>query len=231
MTLVETKSLDSLDSNKLSNKLSAVRDYALRDNLIALWELVKAENAGKSEGVVCQCFVERAWEELHVRRVRVLTRLSEDSLAFIRDEAGRIYKAYKTDGNAYMDIWLLPNGQTTGHTVSRFDAHQPDYRSKVEVEYPTAKKLMRLHVNDMIAIGEGSERRVLRVQQLSGQNITAIDHTAAGQARELSDLSRYRKSAGQVLQAGLRKVSVDVLGRVQDGGSFDPDGRGKNGRQ
>ncbi|WP_419845424.1 type II CRISPR RNA-guided endonuclease Cas9 [Candidatus Poriferisocius sp.] len=222
MTLVETKPLDSLDVGKLDN----VRDRALRDRLKALWERVDAETVDESSTVVWKCFVERAWKELCVRRVRVLTHLGEDSLAFIRDETGRAYKAYKTDGNAYMDVWLLPSGKTEGETVSRFDAHQPDFCSGVKVEYPTAKKLMRLHVNDMIAVGEGSERRFLRVQALSGQRITAVDHRAAGKAKELSP---YRKSASQVLQVGLRKISVDVLGRVQDGGPFGPDGRGKNG--
>lgn len=224
MTLVETKPLGSLDPEKLD----AVRDRALCDRLKALWELVDVECEGESRGATWQTFVDRARDELRVRRVRVLTNLSEDSLAFIRDESGRIYKAYKTDGNAYMDVWLLPNGKTKGETVSRFVAHQPGFNSIVKVEYPTAKKLMRLHIDDMVAIGEGSERRVLRVQKLSGRTITAVEHTAAGKAEGLSP---YRKSAGQVLQAGLRKVSVDVLGRVQDGGPFGPDGRGKDGRQ
>lgn len=224
MTLVETKPLDSLDPDKLD----AVRDRALGDRLRELWELVDAECEGESRGVAWQTFVERAGKELRVRRVRVLTRLGEDSLAFISDESGRIYKAYKTDGNAYMDVWLLPSGKTRGETVSRFDAHQPDFSSRIRAEYPTAKKLMRLHVNDMVAVGEGNERRIMRVKELSGQRIVAVDHTAAGKAKELP---LYSKAAGQVLQAGLRKVSVDVLGRVRDGGPFGPDGRGKNGKR
>ena len=224
MTLVETKPLASLDPKKLND----VRDRTLRDRLKALLELVDAECDGESKGSVWQIFVERAWDSLRVRRVRVVTRLGEDSLAFIRDESGRIYKAYKTHGNAYMDVWLVSEGKTMGETVSRFDAHQPGFCSRVKHDNPTAKKLMRLHINDMIAIGEGGERRVLRVQKLSGQTITAVEHTAAGKAEGLSP---YRKSAGQVLQARLRRVSVDVLGRVQDGGPLGLDGRGKDGRQ
>jgi CRISPR-associated endonuclease Csn1 len=226
MTLVETKPLDSLDFGKLDD----IRDRALRDRLKALWEQVDAETEGESANVVWKCFAERAWRELRVKRVRVLTRLGEDSLAFIHDETGRAYKAYKTDGNAYMDVWLLPNGKTKGETVSRFDAHQPDFRSRVKNEYPTAKKVLRLHVDDMIAVGRGSERRILRVQQLSGTTITAVDHAAAGKSKELPKDTICRRSAGQVIQAELRKISVDVLGRVQDGGPFGPDGRGMNGR-
>lgn len=224
MTLVETKPLVSLDPKRLDD----VRDQALRYRLKELWERVEAEHDGESRGHAWQLFSERAHEELHVRRIRVLTRLGEDSLAFISDKTGRVYKAYKTDGNAYMDVWLLPNGKTRGETVSRFDAHQGKFSSTVRTEYPTAKKLMRLHVNDMVAIGEGSERRIMRVKELSGQRIVAVDQTAAGKAKELP---LYSKAAGQVIQAELRQVSVDILGHLRDGGPFGPDGRGKDGRQ
>ena len=54
-----------------------------------------------------------------------------------------------------MDIWLLPNGKVTGETVTRFDANQAGWQSQVKRDHPTARKLMRLHINDMMAIGEG----------------------------------------------------------------------------
>ncbi len=220
MTLVETKPLESLDPKKLDS----IRDRALRDRLKALWASVDAGEGTASEKG--KRFVERAWREHRVRRTRVLVRLGQDSLAYIRDESGRIYKAYQTSSNAYMDVWLLPNGKTTGETVSRFDAHQPDFRSEIKKENPTAKKLMRLHINDMIAIGEGDERRILRVQKLSGQTIYSVDHRQGGKAKEMPLVN---KRATRVLREGLRKVSVDVIGRVQDGGPFGPDGRGRGG--
>jgi len=227
ITLVETKPLGSLSPEKFDS----IRDQTLRKRLKELWELVQSECDGESGGAVWKIFEKRAWKEFRVRRVRVLIKLGKDSLALIHDESGRIYKAYKTDGNAYMDVWLLANVKTTGETVSRFDAHQPGFRSHVKVEYPTAKKLMRLQIDDMVAIGEGNERRIWRVQKLSKATITVVDHAAAGKAKELSSDKTLNKSAGQVVQAGLRKVSVDVLGRVRDGGPFGSDGRGKNGKQ
>ena len=231
MTLVETKPLDALDQKRLDD----VRDPALRDKLRALWARAEAEGGKPAEQK--QRFVERARRELGgVRRARVLTRLGEDSLAFVKDAKGHVYKAYKTDGNAYMDVWLLPNGRTTGETVSRYDAHQPDFRSKVKAAHPTARKLMRLHVNDMIATGDGDERRILRVQALTGERIVAIDHNEGGdlrrRERDPEHPAPYKpltKSAGQMLQIGLRKIAVDELGRVRDGGPFGPDGRGGGG--
>ena len=218
MTLVETKPLAELDAKKLET----IRDRALRQKLRELWESVDAGEGKPAEK--WGRFTKRAEGRYGVRRVRVLLRLGEDSLAFIRDKSGNVYKAYKTHGNAYMDVWLRPDGKTVGETVTRFAAHQPGFRSEVKAEHPTAKKLMRLHINDMIAVGEGDERRIMRVLKLSGQRIEAVDHTAGGKAE---NLSVYRKSAGQVLQVGLRKVSVDVLGRVRDGGAWMADGRGR----
>ncbi len=229
MTLVETKPLDALDSKKLST----IRDAALRHWLQTLWKRVEAEGAGESAKVQWGRFTERARKEHGVRRVRVLSVAGQDSLALIRDDAGRVYKAYKTDGNAYMDVWLLPSGKTVGETINRFDAHnranyfdaeRRNYRSKVKADHPRAKKLMRLHRDDMVAIGKGVELRILRVKELSGQKIILVEHQQAGEAKEMR-LVNMR--ATRVLKEGLRKVTVDVTGRVQDGGPFGPDGRGR----
>ena len=226
MTLVETKPLDALDPGKLG----AVRDGALRERLEALWRRVEAEGGKPAD------FAPRARREIGVRRVRVLTRIGEDSLAFIEDAGGRVYKAYKTDGNAYMDVWLLPDGKTAGETVSRYDAHRPGFRSRVQAVAPTARKLMRLHVNDTIAVGEGDEQRIMYVTGLSiDQEITAADHNEGNLRKRRGKTSdnhylQLRVKATRVLKIGLRKVSVDVLGRVQDGGPFDAAGRGKCGR-
>ena len=218
MTLVETKPLESLDPSGLDT----VRDPELRERLQALWQHFAASDVITRQHR--QEFAEEAKKELNVRRVRVLTRLSKDSLAFIRDSQGRPYKAYKTDGNAFMDVWLLPNGRTKGETVSLFDAHQPHFRSKIMDEYPTAKKLMRLHQNDMVAIGSNESRRIYRIQKLSGARIVAVQHNEGGPAARLESL-QVRVSAGQVIQRGLRKIAVDIAGRVRDAGPFPPSGR------
>ena len=226
MTLVETKPLESLDQSKLAT----VRDLALQQRLQALWRLLADSDAKPAER--WRDFVERAMKEHGVRRVRVLIKLRRDSLAVIRDRQGRDYKAYKTDGNAFMDVWLLPNGKTKGETVSRFEAHQPDFRSRIKRDFPTAKKLMRLHENDMVATGSDENRRIYRVRSLSGQNVEAVQHNEGGNLRKreraadpAARLKPLRVSAGQVIQRELRKVSVDITGRVRDAGPFPCSGR------
>ena len=229
MTLVETKPLESLDPSALDT----VRDPALRQRLQALWQRFADSDARPAERR--RAFVESAAKEHGVRRVRVLHRMSEDSLAFIRDDQGRVYKAYKTDGNAFMDVWLLQNGRTKGETVSRFKAHQPHFRSKIKDEYPTARKLMRLHEDDMVAVGSNESRRIYRIRSLSGQKIVAVEHNEGGDLRKRertgdpeARLKPLQVSAGQVIQTGLRKVSVDITGRVRDAGPFPPSGQRMN---
>ena len=229
-TLVETKPLESLNPSALAPALQPgrspiVRDHALRQRLHDLWQRF-------ADGERWQDFAKAAQQELNVRRVRVLTTWGEDGLAFIRDDRGRCFKAYKTGGNAFMDIWLLPTGRTKGETVSRFRAHQPDFDSKIKHECPTAKKLMRLHENDMVAVGSNESRRIYRIRSLSGDRIEAVQHNEGGDLRKrertgdpAARFKPLRLRAGQVIQRSLRKVSVDITGRVRDAGPFPPSGR------
>ena len=209
VTLVESKPLDSLEPKRLKD----IRDLALRERLCELWDRLDATDRKPAEKR--RDFADYAQERYGVRRVRILTKMSEGSLAFIGDGAGRKYKAYKTDGNAFMDVWLLPDGRTQGETVSRFNAHQLDFHSAVKRQHPTAKKLMRLHRDDMVAIGDGDQRRILRVKELSGGRVRAVDHWRGGKAKEMP-LVNIRDT--RVLKEGLRRVAVDVLGRVRDRG-------------
>ena len=226
MTLVEAKPLESLDPSALDT----VRDPALRQHLQDLWQRFADSDVRPAERR--RAFVESAAKEHGVRRVRVLHRMSEDSLAFIHDDQGRVYKAYKTDGNAFMDVWLLPNGRTKGETVSRFKAHQPHLRSKIKDGCPTARKLMRLHENDMVATGSNESRCIYRIRSLSGDRIEAVQHNEGGDLRKrertgdsAARLKPLRLRAGQVIQRGLRKISVDITGRVRDAGQFPSSGR------
>lgn len=218
MTLVETKPVESL----VPTGIGHVRDQTLRQQLQELWRTVDQTEDKPADKRAH--FVRRAWSRYGVRRVRVLERVSKESLAIIRDSTGRAYKAYKTDGNAFMDVWLLPDGKIIGETVSRFNAHQPSFSSAVKSDHPTARKVMRLHVNDMIAIGEGGERRILRVQALSGQRVTAVDHNEGGDIRsrdrDRDHPSPYhppRHSVRAWIAKGARRVSVTVLGQIRDG--------------
>lgn len=225
---------------KMEAGLAAIRDPALREALIAQWRAFQRnpptspapddpEAAPKKPKNAAAAFADHIATKgfafkgrtVKVRRVRVVEELS---VVAIRDrKTGRPYKAYKPDGNAFSDIYELPNGRWTAVTIRRFDANQPDFDPVKFRPHPRAKRVMRLHIDDMAAVGEGENRRILRIVKMSGQTITMADHFEAGalKARDADKgdpFKYFQKSAGELRKVGFRKVGVDPIGRITDPG-------------
>jgi CRISPR-associated endonuclease Csn1 len=163
-----------------------------------------------------------------VRRVRTVERL--DGVQPISDRrTGHAYKVVKRDANHRTEIWRLPDGSLRMCVVSTFDAAEaaeaarlgrrvPDLRP-----HPAAKLIMRLHKNDMVALGEGAERRLLRAVKMSGGTLVLAAHFESGnlKARDASrdDAFKYvYASIGRLQQSKARKVHVTPDGRVLDPG-------------
>ena len=227
------------DLSKFSAKdLDLVRDVPLQDALRQLWNEVDglpstfAERAAR-EGVLVN------GRRQKVRRARLI---SEAQVIPIRhqDEQGRVHqKGYKPGGNEFAVIWQLPDG--TWHTVvvSTFNANQPGFSIADCRPHPAAKKLMQLQINDLGALGEGANRRIVRVRKMDnakiGPRIVLDDHNEANVADRIKQDTRIRKetnssggmkedvhSAEKLRRLGFRKVRVDELGNVYDPGPYKP---------
>ncbi len=220
----------------MDGALAAVRDNSLRAALTAEWQQFQHEHhADASEGEqgrrknpaalfadhVATKGIQLNGRTVKVRRVRMVEELA---VVPIRDRrTGRPYKAYKPDGNAFGEIYRLPNRRFTAVVVRRFDANQPDFDPMKCRPHPAAKRVMRLHIDDMVALEDGGRRRILRVVKMSGQTITLADHHEAGALKE-RDASKddpfkyFAKSANTLMAMGLRKVGVDEIGRLADPG-------------
>jgi CRISPR-associated endonuclease Csn1 len=123
----------------------------------------------------------------------------------------------------------MPNGKLKLCVVSTFDAAQeaearrlgrkvPDLRP-----HPAARLLMRLHKNDLVAMGQGEARRILLVVNLDPGRLVFADHFETGNIRERhrnpDDRFRYvMLSATGMQREGVRPVSVDPAGVVRDRG-------------
>ena len=93
---------------------------------------------------------------------------------------------------------------------------------------------MRLHIDDMVAVDDGGQRRVLRVVKLSGQKITLADHFEGGALKtrdaDKEDPFKYLEKSANVLKGmGLRKVGVNEIGRLTDSGPRDSASGGRAG--
>ena len=211
---------------------------SLRAALVAEWEQFKREKPSTAEDgangekrkknpaalfaeYVATSGISLNGRTVKVRRVRMVEELA---VVPIKDRrTGKFYKAYKPDGNAFGDIYRLPNRRWQAVVVRRFDANQPDFDPVKFRPHPAAKRIMRLHIDDMVALEDGGQRRILRVVKMSGQTITLADHQEAGALKkrneDKNDPFKYlEKSANSLMAMGMRKVGVDEIGRLADPG-------------
>ena len=231
--------------------LEMARDPNLRKALLSLWDVAEAEKpeldraeeeqAQREERrprkrPVSAIFAERAWNKgvnvngrtQRVRRVRVIERLS---VVPVRDKAGKAYKGYVRGGNAFADIWQMRDGSWKTVVVPTFEFNQPDFAieqfrplGKNGRSDPTAKRLMRLHIDDMGALGEGPDRRIVRVRKIT--NATGGAFVVLDSHREANVPDRVRKKemaenrylAERLRKERFRQVGVDEVGRVLDPG-------------
>ena len=209
--------------------LDSVRDPGLRKEMLELWDRV----GGNPE------FAQKAAEGVllngsPVMRVRVTDR---QRVLPIRNSGGRAYKGYMPGGNEFADVWRLPDGRWKMVVVPTFKANQPDFDAIDSCPHPAAKRLMRLQIDDMGAVGEGENRRIVCVQQLwATERVVLDDHNEADvdarirKARKLRRESlpheeitaRLYASAQTLREQGFRKVRVDEIGRVKDPGPPAP---------
>lgn len=228
-------------TEKMDAALPAIRDPALRDAMIAEWTHFKSKkpsedsesqgSTGKQKNIAARFADHAATTGIRlngriakVRRVRMTEALK---VVPIKDRrTGKLYKAYKPDGNAFADIYQLPNGRWKAVVVRRFDANQLDYDPAQDRPHPAAKKIMRLHIDDMVALEDAGRRRILRVVKMSGQTITMAGHKEAGalktrDADKTDSFNYFSKSVSALKGLGFRKVGVDAIGRLTDPGPVD----------
>ena len=214
--------------------LDAVRDDTMGEALKELWDQVESEiNAeggnlkqlpARFAGQAANEGVLRDGSLQTVRRVRVL---EQQTVIPIRRragdrDAGKPYKGYLPGGNEFADVWRMPDKGRSWKmvVVSTFDANQPDLNIEDLRPHPAAKKLMRLHIDDMGALGDGANRRIVRVRKMSKGLVwlDAHNETNVDARVRKKELKEAKYSANQLREHGFRKVGVDEIGRVLDPG-------------
>ena len=164
-----------------------------------------------------------------VRSVRTVERLN--NVKPVQDRRSHEpYKVVKLDSNHRAELWRLPTGKCALTVVSTFDAAQhASAKGRVKTTlkdlrpHPAAKLLLRLHKNDMVAVGVGAERSFLRVVKMMDRQITLAVHSEGGslKARDArkDDAFKYvNASALRLIEMKARKVWIDPAGRVRDPG-------------
>ena len=170
-----------------------------------------------------------------IRRVRI-----EETLALIpiRDKEGKTYKGYKGDSNHRYDVWETLDGKWHAEVVSMFDAHQPGWQSGFHESHPTARRVLRLQQNDMVAYEHPVDGYTIgRVVKFSiAGSIFFANNKEAGslKARDADKGDPFKyfiKSANSLKTIQCRQVRMDEAGRVFDPGPQDREARTRRKQQ
>lgn len=207
-----------------------IRDRRLREEL---WEATRYAEGDKAFTAALRDFSMKEWlggapnPFKGLRHVRVL---QAENPIWIRDKEGKPLKGYLEGGNYRFDVWQLPDGKWDADVISNFAAHQPGYVSPIRKKYPTAKKVLSLMANDMVAYEdpETGMRVIARVRKFDQRNkqLYLDAHNEAGKLdeRHKDPKDRFRnfsKRPNALKAIGIRQVRVDEIGQVFDPGPRD----------
>ncbi|AQT45423.1 CRISPR-associated endonuclease, Csn1 family [Bartonella apihabitans] len=159
-----------------------------------------------------------------IRHVRVLL---PRNVIEIKDKNGDPYKGYMGNSNYRYDVWETLDGKWNSEVVSTFDAHQPKWSSQFHKDNPTARKVLSLQQNDMVAYNDPEKGHVIARIVKFGQNgqIFFAPHNEADVSGRDSDKNdpfklTSRKASG-LKKMQFRQIRVDEMGRVFDPGAQD----------
>jgi CRISPR-associated endonuclease Csn1 len=205
ITLSVRKPLISLDSEKNIKKIVSV---TIRNDLLSLID-------GKSKNEIKNILTQYS-EKYGINRMKIHEEKDKKTVIPIYNKKGEIYKYYLSGSNYCADVYCPNKGKKAGkwqvEIIPMYYAHQPDFEPEWHKQNPTAKKIMRLFINDFIAFDEDGERKIRRVKKLSVDGrLFFIDPKTAK-----SDKEPNATSVKQLQERNARKIGVDILGKVYD---------------
>ncbi len=197
-----------------AKKINEIANIQIREDLLAAHERLKGN---KKEW---QRFLQDYAQANNVRRVRVHIQKSDDVMIPIKDKAGKPYRYVQGGSNYCADIWCTDKGPKAGkwqcEVISMFDAHQPDFRPRWRTEHPTAWRVMRLQINDTVALEENGQRILMRVKKINSDGRVYLRQLNI--AIEKGDSLSKGAPASTLQRLNARKIFVSPIGEVKDPG-------------
>lgn len=210
--LLSVKPAQLLDAPGRSGQ---VRDPQLRKALC----VATGDKTGKDYEKALREFAAKPGPYQGIRRVRIIKPLQEQ--ARVPVPAQDPIKAYQGGSNHVFEIWRLPDGRIEAQVITTFEAHSLEGEKR---PHPAAKRLLRVHKGDMVALERDGRTVVGHVQQMHIKNgLFIVPHNEANADARNSDKTDPFKwiqiAARPAIAAGIRRVAVDEIGRLRDGGA------------
>jgi CRISPR-associated endonuclease Csn1 len=204
-------------TRKPFDSLTPAMTLKLRDSPLAEALTVATKGIdGKDYQTALRSFASRPGPYQGIRRVRIIEPVD---VIEVKDRNGAAYKGYKGDSNHCYEVWRMPDGNYKPVVISTFDAH----RNMEHRPHPAAKRVLRLHKNDMVRLEDSPFGRVVATVEKFSSNGTVemVAHNqgnAAYRYRNDKENVYIRKNAPSLIKSGARRVLVDEMGRIRDPG-------------
>ncbi|MBJ6373671.1 type II CRISPR RNA-guided endonuclease Cas9 [Sedimentitalea sp. CAU 1593] len=210
--LLSVKPAQLLDE---AGRSGQVRDPQLRKAL----RVATAEKTGKDFETALRVFAAKPGPYHGIRRLRIIKPLQ--SQARIPVPAQDPIKVYQGGSNHVFEIWRLPDGKIKPQVITTYEAHvlEGDKRP-----HPAAKRLLRVQKGDMVALERDGTRVVGHIQKMDIANgLFVVPHNEANADTRNNDKSDPFKwiqiGARPAVASRIRRISVDEIGRLRDGGA------------
>lgn len=206
--------------------IESVVDVKIRNQLLAAVEGRKA-GGGKWKKVLEKAAAPGGITKNGIRRVRVHIEKTPGTMVGIVQphergrEGAQPFKFYELRGNYSAEIFCTDKGKKAGQwqceVISNYHAHQKDFVPKWRKDDPTARLIMRLQKNDIVAYESEGAIMISKVKKTGrrrlGGTIFLRPHTIA---IEDANTLTWEASPHQLQLKNARKLSVDIMGRVKD---------------
>lgn len=192
-----------------------VRDPQLRKAL----RVATANKTGKDYETALRNFAVKPGPYQGTRRVRIVKPLQKQ--ARVPVPAQEPIKAYQGGSNHCFEIWKMPDGKIQPQVITTFEAHNLINPKR---PHPAARRLLRVHKGDMVALERGGQTVIGYVQKTDIANgLFVVPHNEANADTRNNDKNDPFKwiqiGARPAVEAGIRRVAVDEIGRLRDGGA------------
>ena len=199
----------------ISNSGKNIRDKKLQKELSNVTDGLKG-NELKNALIK---FSTESREYRGIRHVRLTESMNPKSRVEISNSTGKIYKIYKGDSNHCYEIWKLPNDKLVPVIVTTFEANSNIFKKP----HPAAKRMLRFHKRDLVAIEFSKNRQIYVVQKFDLNNgIYLTPHFEANsdaRDRDAEDEFKFLKiGVRKAKEFKIRRVLVDEIGQMKDPG-------------
>lgn len=218
------KPLTSDNFNNRKNHIEKIASHKIREAVLAIFERYQDKEGKKIASSNMKEYEQKLNEfkqENNIKKVRIheIKSAKEDKMIPIHDRDGNPYRFVIGGNNFCAEIWCSDKGKKAGkwqsEIIQNYSVNQKGFAPQWREDNPTAYKVMRLQINDMVAVDRDGERVICLVQKMdTNGNIILREHNDA----EKDSKTQISYVASSLQRDNARKLKVSPAGKILDPG-------------